>query len=95
MVRLGRQDAGRGVEIGLARDQLRRAAIGGDADVGQQVRADQEADVVGERIEDVGRAEDAGGRVQVGVVADERRRALIGGHAHVLENEGAKQEVVG
>ena len=51
MIGLDREDAGGGLEVGLVRDQRRGALVGGDADVLEDERAEQEVLVARVRVE--------------------------------------------
>ena len=49
VIRLDREDAGGGLEIGLVGEQRRRALVGGDADILEDERAEQEVLVAAHR----------------------------------------------
>ena len=60
VVRLGRQDAGRGLEVGLVGDQRCRALVRGDAHVLENERAEQESLVARVRVEGLARLDEPG-----------------------------------
>jgi len=60
VIRLGRQDAGRGLQKGFILDQRRGALVRGDADVFEDEGAEQEVFIAGIRIEGHARAHQAG-----------------------------------
>jgi hypothetical protein len=61
VVRLDGEDAGGRFEVGGRRDERRRPLVGGDPDVLEEERAEQEERLGGERVERLPLLDDAGG----------------------------------
>ena len=89
MIGLDGEDGAGGGEDVLVGDQAGAAGVGGDADILEDKGAEEEADVVGERVEGLAGGDEAGGEGEIGEGVGE----IDGGPGDGGGAEGGAQEI--